>query len=119
MPDDQKSMLSNYVCPQCVPDPAGAEEHARTHHTFAGLLGEDGFEVAEPMLPKFMCRHCGFEVEAVGQPMCCGSNMAAHPDEWGRRQVALQPCGHPVSAVVSSNEGTAYCECDIEDANHG
>ena len=76
-------------------------------------------EVAEPMLPKFMCRHCGFEVEAVGQPMCCGSNMAAHPDEWGRRQVALQPCGHPVSAVVSSNEGTADCECDIEDANHG
>ena len=60
-------MLPDYVCPQCGPDPAGAEEHARTHHTFAGLLAEDGSEVA------------------------------------------LQPCGHPVSAVVSSDEGTAYC----------
>lgn len=27
----------------------------------------------------------------------------------------LQPCGHPKSAVVSSDEGTSYCgECERE-----
>lgn len=28
---------------------------------------------------------------------------------------STQPCGHPVSAVVSSDEGTAYCgECELD-----
>ncbi len=25
---------SSYVCPQCGPDPAGPEQHTRTHHVF-------------------------------------------------------------------------------------
>jgi hypothetical protein len=40
--------------------------------------------------------------------------------EWMRHRLAnaatkYQPCGHPVAAVVSSDEGTAYCsECERE-----
>jgi hypothetical protein len=39
MTDVIRAADSNYVCPQCGPDPAGEEEHARTHHTFEGLFG--------------------------------------------------------------------------------
>lgn len=30
----------HYVCPQCGPDPRGAEAHAEAAHTFDGLLGD-------------------------------------------------------------------------------
>jgi hypothetical protein len=32
-PVDNRS--AGYVCPQCGPDPAGDDEHTRTHHTWA------------------------------------------------------------------------------------
>lgn len=28
-----------YVCPQCGPDPRGADVHAFKEHSFAGLMG--------------------------------------------------------------------------------
>lgn len=31
---------SEYICPQCGPDPRGSEIHAREFHTIAGLMGE-------------------------------------------------------------------------------
>lgn len=56
MPDKE------YVCPQCGPDPAGADEHAERHHTRQpsdmrlGLVSDFSFNVSGSLYPGAMTR---------------------------------------------------------------
>lgn len=92
----------NYICPQCGPDPAGASEHARTHHTFEGLFGCSSV-TGEPVnrTSKQQVRHAG--IGDLGNGRLCG-------DLGGRATKPQEHVNCPACRVILNHVRERYPE---------